>query len=171
MDLRERLRSIEQAIENEVEEREFYLRQARASINPVSRATFEALANEELEHIERLKELHRTLSREGRWPDGLVLSLRASKAAAVVSSFTRRYREVFETDREALAAVKRAIEAEERSAAFYSRLREQVADPEEKAFFASLAGIEMEHSRALRDTEQLMADPLVWSRLRPEPPA
>lgn len=171
MEVRDRINSIEFAVNNEIREREFYLKNARAANNPVSRATFEALADEELEHIERLKELHQALSREGRWPDDFNLTIRASKTSAILSDFTNRYKEVFETEPEILEAVRTAIESEAESAKFYVRLRDMVENPMEREFFNRLAEVEMDHCRALKNTEQFLADPEVWSRLKNDSPS
>lgn len=166
MELSDRISSIELAIDNEVRERELYLKKARRSSNPVCRATFEALADEELDHIERLKDLHHALRREGRWPDNLKLTVKDSRIGEVVSNYTDRYREVFETDPEALRTVRTAIETEDRSAKFYLKIRDQVEDLKEKDFFHKLAKVELEHCRALKSTEQLLTDPEVWLRLK-----
>jgi rubrerythrin len=169
LDLHDRLSSIEVAIENEVRERELYLKKALRSSNPVCRATFETLADEELNHIESLKELHKALRREGRWPDNLNLTVRTSRVNEVVSNFINKYREVFENDPETLQTSRAAIEIEDKSTKFYLNIRDRVEDLKEKDFFQDLANVELEHCRALKSTEQHLIDPEVWLRLREEP--
>jgi rubrerythrin len=170
VEIRDRINSIEFAINNEIREREFYLKNARASVNPVSRATFEVLADEELEHIERLKELHETLSLDGCWPENFNLTIRASRISAVLSDLVNKYKEVFDAEPETLDAIRTAIESEAESAKFYLRLRDMVENPMEREFFGRLAEVEMDHCRALKNTEQFLADPEVWSRLKDESP-
>ena len=60
MDEQERLNALDVALNNEMREREFYLNNARRTKNEVGRAMFQQIADEELEHYERLKQLHET---------------------------------------------------------------------------------------------------------------
>ncbi len=47
---------------------------------------------------------------------------------------------------------------------FYAGIRDSLADPKEKAFFALLAGIEREHYLSLKDAEEYLRDPVSWLR-------
>ena len=67
-------------------------------------------------------------------------------------------------DADDLKAIRVAIEFEAKGAEYYARLRDQVRDPKEKAFFNLLADIEHEHYVSLKDTEEYMTDPLSWFR-------
>lgn len=154
--------SIEMAINNEVREREFYLRCARETDNLLGRATFEVLANEELEHIEKLKELHQRLSAEGSWPETLPLTVNESNVEAVLEEFLDHYKEALVGDTSLLDAVRKAIETEAASAEFYLDLRERVENSAEKSFFKLLAAIEMEHCLSLKNTEAYLLDPEGW---------
>ena len=69
-------------------------------------------------------------------------------------------------DADDLAAVRKAIDFEEKGAAFYRRLRDQLTNPQEKAFFDLLASIEHEHYLSLKDTEEYLVDPVSWFRKR-----
>lgn len=166
MKVRDRLSAIEFAIDNEVREREFYLKNARAATNLVVRATFEMLADEELEHIERLKELHLALAQGGSWPEGLSLSIRTSRLSSVLADFAKTHKEIFGDESAILEAIQRSIESEAESAKFYLRLRDSVESPTEREFFGCLAEVEMDHCRALKNTEQFINDPEVWRRLK-----
>jgi hypothetical protein len=57
MNEKERLNALEIALNNEMRERAFYLRHAARTKNPVGKAMFKQIGDEELEHYERLKEL------------------------------------------------------------------------------------------------------------------
>lgn len=166
MKVQDRLSAIEFAIDNEVREREFYLKNARAATNLVIRATFEALADEELEHIERLKELHLALARGGSWPEDVSLTIRSSRLRAVLADSAKRHKEIFGDVTAILEAIQKSIESEAKSAKFYLRLRDSVESPLEREFFGRLAEVEMDHCRALKNTEQFLNDPEVWRRLK-----
>ena len=65
-------------------------------------------------------------------------------------------------DDDDLKAVRKAIAFEAKGAQFYAGLRDQSADPKEKAFFGLLADIEHEHFASLKDTEEFFIDPAAW---------
>jgi rubrerythrin len=69
-------------------------------------------------------------------------------------------------DHDDLKALQTAIDFEAQGAAFYAKLRDEVSDPREKAFFNLLADIEHEHFVSLQDAEELMTDPVSWYRKR-----
>ena len=58
MDEKGRLNALDVALDNEMKEREFCLKNAERTKSPVGKAMFQQIADEELEHYQRLKELH-----------------------------------------------------------------------------------------------------------------
>ena len=72
---KENLNALEVALANEMEEREFYLTNAERTKNPVGKAMFNQIANEELEHYERLKEIHQRWERNEKWPETVPLKV------------------------------------------------------------------------------------------------
>ena len=71
-------------------------------------------------------------------------------------------------DADDLKAIQTAIEFEAKGTEYYAKLRDEVADPKERAFFGLLANIEHEHYVSLKDTEQYMIDPATWFREKEE---
>ncbi|MEJ2066523.1 MAG: ferritin family protein, partial [Deltaproteobacteria bacterium] len=53
-----RLNALEVALNNETKEREFYQKHAKRTTHPLGKLMFQQIADEELEHYERLKQLH-----------------------------------------------------------------------------------------------------------------
>lgn len=74
----DRLNALESALKSETREREFYLKNADATKNPLGRAIFLQIADEELEHYERLKQLHEKWQSEGKWPETVPLKVNAT---------------------------------------------------------------------------------------------
>ena len=74
----ERISALEIALNNEMKEHEFYLKQAERSANPVGKAMFLQIAKEELEHHERLKQLHAKWEKEELWPESVPLEVAGS---------------------------------------------------------------------------------------------
>ena len=73
---KECLDALEVALNNEMRERAFYLKHAQRTKNPVGKAMFRQIADEELEHYERLKELHDRWKNEEMWPETVPLKVK-----------------------------------------------------------------------------------------------
>lgn len=164
--MKERLNALEVALNNELQEHRFYMEHARKTANPVGRAMFEQIAVEEMEHYARLRELHGKWSREEKWPETVPLKVKSTAVKDVLSKMIREAGQGAAGDRNDLEALETAIEFEANGALYYARLRDQVTDPREKAFFNLLADIEHEHFVLLKDTQEYLADPAGWFRTR-----
>jgi rubrerythrin len=158
-----RLNALEIALKNEMNEHHFYRKNAERTANTVGKAMFEQIAVEELEHYERLKALADSWRKNMKWPETIPLMV---KETAVRSIFGRAAKASVTAaaagDLDDLKAVRAAIEFEAKGAAFYAELRDQSADPKEKAFFGLLANIEHEHFSSLKDTEEFFVNPGGW---------
>jgi len=156
-----RLNALEIALKNEMNEHNFYLKNAERTVNPVGKAMFSQIAAEELEHYERLKQLAENWKKDQKWPETVPLKV---KETAVRSVFGKAARggEKRSGDADDLAAVRKAIDFEAKGAQLYAELRDKSTDPREKAFFGLLSGIEQEHFASLKDTEEYFVDPGAW---------
>jgi len=158
----ERLNAVEVALGNEMREREFYLKHAQRTRNQVGKAMFQQIADEELEHYERLKELHERWEKSEKWPETVPLRVKDTIVKDVLKDMVAKVDEAPEKDDDDLQAIRTALEFEAKGAAHYARLRDEVSDPKEKDFFALLSRIENEHYVSLRDTEEYLTDPASW---------
>jgi len=159
--MEERLNALEIALKNEMNEHNFYLKNAERTANPVGKVMFSQIAAEELEHYERLKQLAENWKKDQKWPETVPLRV---KDTAVRSVFGKAAQGGVKTagDADDLAAVRKAIDFEGKGSQFYADLRDKSADPREKAFFGLLADIEHEHFASLKDTEEFFLDPAAW---------
>jgi rubrerythrin len=164
--MKERLNALEVALNNEMREHQFYLEHARKSTNPVGKAMFEQIAGEELEHYARLKELHGKWAKEEKWPETVPLKVKETLVRDVLAKMVQEAARTPAGDKGDLEALETAIEFEANGALYYARLRDQVTDPREKAFFNLLADIEHEHFVSLTDTREYLTDPVGWFRLK-----
>ncbi|SEM24144.1 Rubrerythrin [Syntrophus gentianae] len=160
--MEERLNALNIALKNESSERDFYLKNAERTRNPLGKAMFEQIADEELEHYERLKELHDRWAKEGKWPETLPLKVKNTSVKNVLAKVVKTVSQMPQGDDDDLKALQTAIEFEAKGTAFYARLRDEVSNPQEKAFFDLLASIEREHYNSLKDTEQFLTNPAAW---------
>jgi len=162
--MKQRLNSLQVALNNEMKEHEFYLKNAERTKNPVGKAMFQQIAGEELEHYERLKELHANWEKDKKWPETVPLKVKDTNVRNVLKNAAQKAPKTSQGDGDDLKALRIAIEFEGKGAEYYANLRETVSDPKEKTFFNLLANIEHEHYVSLRDTEEYLKDPVSWFR-------
>jgi len=158
----ERLNALEVALNNEAIEREFYLKNAKRTKNPLGKAMFQQIADEELEHYERLKELHERWERKEKWPETVPLKVEDTIVKNILKDSVQKVDKMPERDKDDLKAIQTAIDFEAKGASRYAKLRDDVPDPREKEFFNLLANIEYEHCLSLKDTEEYLTDPTSW---------
>lgn len=162
MDKKERLNALDVALKNEMNEREFYLKHAERTRNPVGKAMFRQIADEELEHYERLKELHDQWEKAEAWPETVPLKVKDTIVRDVLKGVVKNVDQDAETDEDDLKAIQTAVDFEAKGQAFYAGLRDEVTNPKEKAFFDLLSKMEHEHYLSLKETEEFFTDPAGW---------
>jgi len=164
MDEKGRLNALEVALNNEMKEHEFYLKNAERTKNPLGKAMFKQIGDDELEHYERLKQLKVEWDRKGMWPDSLPLKVNDTEIKGILTKFLQKADQATARDDDDLQAVRTAIEFEAKGTEFYKKLRDAVTDKKEKEFFDLLAKIEYEHYLSLKDVEEYFVDPADWYR-------
>lgn len=164
MDTKERLNALEVALNNEMKEREFYLKNAERTKNALGKAMFEQIADDELEHYERLKQLKIEWEKKGIWPETLPLIVKETDIKEILTKFLQKVDQTAASDDDDLQAIRTAIDFEQKGAEFYRRLRDAVTDKKEKDFFDLLATIEYEHYLSLKDVEEYFLSPADWYR-------
>lgn len=162
----ERIQALEVALNNEKQEREFYLRHSERTSNRFGKMMFQTIANDETEHYQRLLELHRKLQEEGRWPETLPLKVKETEVKSVLQELIESVDTSATADTDDIEAVKIAIDFEARGEKFYRNLRDTVEDPTESHFYGILADMEREHRLSLEDTYEYFKDPEGWSRIK-----
>jgi rubrerythrin len=160
----DRLNALEVALNNELKEREFYLKHAKRTKHPLGQLMFERIADEELEHYERLQELHKKWVKGERWPETVPLEVSGTRVNNILSGILKKIDETREGNSNDLKAVRTAIDFEAKGAHFYAEFSAMVSDPKEKQFFNLLSTIEHEHYLSLKDTEEYLTDPASWYR-------
>jgi rubrerythrin len=158
----ERLNALEAALNNEMREREFYLENAERTSNPVGKTMFRRIADEELEHYERLKQLHESWQDQGKWPETVPLVVAESNLKNTLREVIRRVKQAETGNDNDLEAVRTAIGFEAEAGKFYQKLSAASTNRKEKDFFALLAKIEFEHLESLKETEAYFLDPAGW---------
>jgi rubrerythrin len=160
--MKERLNALEVALNNEMREHEFYKTHARRSNNSVAKAMFDQIAMEELEHYERLKQLHEKWIKDEKWPETVPLKVGNTLVGNILKNVLNQALTEPAGNADELQALRMAIDFEGQGAAYYARLRDMVSDTREKAFFDLMASIEHEHYVSLKETEEYFIDPAGW---------
>ena len=101
----ERLNALEVALSNETREREFYLKNAERTKNPLGKAMFLQIADEELERYERLKRLHENWQKDEKWPESLPLKVEDTMIKEVMQDMLRQLDELPVGDDDDLDAI------------------------------------------------------------------
>ena len=167
--MKDRLNALKVALSNEMSERQFYLKNAERTKNPVGKAMFRQIAGEELEHYERLKQLHEIWEKEKKWPETVSLKVKNTGVKNLLKEVAKKDTKKSKGDADDLKAIQTAIEFEAKCIEYYTKLRDEVEDPKEKAFFGLLASIEHEHYVSLKNTELYMIDPATWFKEKEDP--
>jgi len=162
--MKTRVDALQVALNNEMKEHDFYLKNASRTKNPVGKAMFEQIAGEELEHYERLKQLFENWDQQKKWPETVPLKVKETVVKNVLKDSAQKAPKSAKGDADDLKAIRVAIEFEAKGAENYAKLRDDVSDPKEKAFFNLLANIEHEHYVSLKETEEYLTDPVSWFR-------
>ena len=162
MDKNERMGALETALDNETNEREFYLRHAGRTRNALGRAMFLQIADDELEHYNRLKELHVQWSARGRWPEDMDLGVRGTAIRDRMRELITQAEQSPGTDDDDMEALRIATAFEAKGVEAYTTLAQSGVGPREQAFFELLAGIEREHYLSLKDAQEYLQDPSSW---------
>jgi rubrerythrin len=164
MNEKERLNALEVALNNEMREREFYLKHAHRTKNPLGKKMFQQIGDDELEHYERIKQLHEKWSKKEQWPETVPLKVKDTVVRDILVDFVKKVNEKTKGDSDDLEAVRIALDFEAKGAKFYAEIRDASSDPKEKGFFDLLARMEHEHYLSLKDTEEYFIDPASWYR-------
>lgn len=162
MDQKERLNALDVALNNEMREREFYLNHAKRTNNQVGKAMFQQIADEELEHYERLKELHEKWEQKEKWPETVPLKVKKTIVKNILLDLVKKAGKQPQKNDDDLKAIRTAIDFESKGVAYYAKIRDEVTDPKEKEFFDLLSKIENEHYLSLKDTEEYLTNPDTW---------
>jgi len=158
----ERIKALEVALNNESNERDFYLRNAERTNDPMGKSMFETLAKDEDEHYNRILKLHEKLEKGGKWPETLPLEVKGTVIKDVLKKVVESVDTSTKADTDDVEAVKLAIEFETKGEAFYKNLKETVENTREKEFYGFLESIEREHRLSLEDTLEYFEDPVGW---------
>jgi rubrerythrin len=136
---------LELAVKNEQAEIDFYKNEAERSTNRAARSLVAMLADPERHHITLLEDLSERLAKSGGWPARIDPAATGEDVIEVLDRVAALNADAPPHDGDDLAALKTAIDFEERAEAFYTKLADESGGGPERAFFQALAGFERDH--------------------------
>jgi rubrerythrin len=139
-----------EALEFETNGRAFFLEAAKKTSDYFGKIIFNSLAEEELDHIEKIKSIAQSLKENEKWPPSEDHG--AEDMKNIFETARVRMDEMIKDRTDDLTAVKIAIDLEQKGFRFYSGLASKAADLREKKFYQRLASEEKRHLRILEDT-------------------
>ena len=160
--MKNKIKAITVALDNELQERNFYLTQSKRTNNPVGKTMFLQIAADEEEHYRRLQSIHQELSRQGKWPDTVSSSVGTSNILGALRQIVGLAEKTPVASRDDIAALNIAIQFEAKGHSLYTGLSNTAETGAEKEFFKLLASVEWEHLLALKDTMLFYESPADW---------
>jgi len=148
-------RALEEAIRFEMDGQEFFLKSAQKVKSYFAKLIFETIAEEELGHIKRVKEIY---DRSGI-PEKQIAPSQVLKEDPLENIFQQARKQVGEkiiADADELEAIRLAIQLEIKGHEFYKRLAEEAPSEFEKAFYQQLAQEESHHFSILHQVEETL---------------
>src|SRR4030043_51711 len=128
MNEKDRLNALEVALNNEMREREFYLKNADRTQNPLGKKMIRQIGDDELEHYERLKQLHQKWAKQEKWPETVPLKVKDTIVKDILLEFVKKVNETAKGDSDDLEAVRTALDFGAKGAKFYAELRDSVSN-------------------------------------------
>ncbi len=161
----EALEAIETAMQIEREGHAFYSAAAAQVSDPKGRHILETLARDEAAHLELFRSVRQSLLEEGRWPSTEQVRAIAPGRRPPIFPSGEALQQVEVPERE-LAALKRGLEAEEASIAFYREQRARSSDPDAFALYTYLIEQETGHRIILEGEYDYLSGTGFWFDIR-----
>jgi rubrerythrin len=153
---RDRMRkALEEAIRFETDGREFFLKVAEKAKSYFAKLIFETIAEEELGHIKRVKDIY---ERSGTSENQVATpqALEKSNLENIFQQAKKNTDQNLITNADEMEAIRLAIQLEIKGHEFYKRLAEEASSEFEKTFYQQLAQEESHHFSILHQVEETL---------------
>lgn len=151
--------ALEKALDFEKEGYEFYKKIAAEMQNPLAKRLFESLAEQENEHMKRIKEIYGSLNFD-------VDSNHFQKAASIEEELKKLFFELEESRRKMpldhMEGYKLAMEMEKKGYNMYREFAQSAASESERKFFEALIQEEKEHLNSLDNVYRFLTETPTW---------
>ena len=155
------LQALKDAVQMEVDGRQFYLEAAKKVKSEGVREILEYLAEAEVYHIEKFKEIYQSLQKDPAWTENLA-AFNPPQHQPYVCVLAMAQEDQGTGGDDDLQALKTGIKMEECSIDYYTRLARETNIPLARRFFMSIAHEERGHYLTLMDMHNYLSDPADW---------
>jgi rubrerythrin len=142
-DLDATLAALQMAIQTELDGYSFYKKFARQTEDPGAQAMFERLAEDEVMHLELLRNTKAVLERTGQWAEYQGAALEPVKGAPIFSR--QRVEQNLVAYTSDMSALRMAYLIEKDAVDFYGRAAREADDPNGQRMFLDLVKMEQDH--------------------------
>lgn len=154
----------EAAMEFELEGRRILESAGEKAKDPLSKATFQFLADQELKHIEVIKAFTTALTNEESFDTSAIDECMSKEEACklirgIYTEFKSKFDQVSELDAERLKIYDVAEEMERHGHAFYECAANQAQDEQARKLYAFLAAEEIKHFEIIQETHDYLSQP------------
>jgi len=155
------LQALKDAVQMEVEGRQFYLEAAKKVKSEGVREIMEYLAESEVYHIQKFNEIYQSLQKDQGWTETMAAFAPPKHEPYVcVMAMTKDNQGTGGQDD--LQALRTGIKMEECSIDYYTKLAKEIVNPLARRFLMSVAHEERGHLLALMDMHNYLSDPADW---------
>jgi len=155
------LQALKDALQMELEGRQFYLEAAQKVKDPGVRQIFEYLAESEKYHIEKFNEIYRNLEKDPAWT-ATMAAFSPPKHEPFVCVMAMTQADQGTGGKDDLQALRSAIKMEECGIDYYTKLARETNNPLARRFFMSVAHEERGHYLTLMDMHNYLTLPEDW---------
>jgi len=149
---------LEEAIRFETDGREFFLKAAEKAKTYIAKLIFQTIAQEELEHIRRVKQIYESdmVSGKQEIPHGVA---EKRNIRNIFEEARERMGKSFSVNSDEVEAIRMAVQLEYKGHEFYKHLAQEATSEFARQFYQDLAQEELVHFSTLRRMEEAVADP------------
>jgi rubrerythrin len=155
--------ALRQAIQMEQEGKQFYLASAKQADNILAGKVFEELAEEEEQHILAIKRIYAALETSKSLTEWVTSTGVPGNLDKVFNDSLLANAKASESD---MAALRFALDLEEKSVEYYEALVRETQNPFERRFFMTLSFEERGHYLRVLDSIEYLTDPAGWHYIR-----
>jgi len=153
--------SFKEAIKFEQYGREFFLKAANEAKNPLAKEIFSKLAEEELKHIKRIKDVFDALTQNNKWPDQTPISENLPWKH-IFKEALNNFNKMVNPSTSDSEALQLGLDFESKGYKFYNEMVQKSINPVEKSFFEFLRDEEQGHYLIIQNLKKYMENPLDW---------
>ena len=155
------LQALKDAVQMELEGRQFYLEAAKKVESAGVRDILEYLAESEKYHIEKFNQIYRSLEKDPAWTEPLA-AFTPPKPEPYVCVLAMSKENQASGGKDDLQALRTGIKMEECSIDYYTKLARETNNPLARRFFMSIAHEERGHYLMLLDMHNYLSLPEDW---------